>query len=518
MKKNHKQGSISIELLPEFGLPVNGIPAYFTGSVFQGFVNVLLPKNHKAERLRIIFHASETVQLHSTMTSVIRGRDHQLFGTQRILWERLPNGNNEPLSRYRFTIQLPMVQLPPSLEYRRLRYKSKYKLTAILDYKPSYSLSLQPLLICHQPVQYQPWIPTRALKVPMIRHSKWIMIQMPNTDILPGEKLQFQVSLSPYAMSTCLRSSLLGLDIVLELIQRATFPYQMEDERIPPSETVLKTSSPTLIHAPPSSLQPILEYNNVHEYNKNNNSNRRRPSSSSSSFRPRSIAASSISTTSTQRIQSSISSMTRMTFTIPNDIPPTFTYGRILHLQYELNIQIFEKKQKTKTTIWSPSSSLKFINNSSCLDEIKIPLIIGTMGHGISIPNDLKNYTDFQGIFGDTIPHSATTAAAATATTATAATTTATTATILSSSPPPTYPLSRSSTVISRNSLYESNQNNNNNDRDQAIEDQQLPVPKFLPCIEYENTLPMYCPSNLPSYPSSMNNNHFNHYSPSTAT
>ncbi|KAI9303813.1 hypothetical protein BJ944DRAFT_267770 [Cunninghamella echinulata] len=515
MKKNHKQGSISIELLPEFGLPVNGIPAYFTGSVFQGFVNVLLPKNHKAERLRIIFHASETVQLHSTMTSVIRGRDHQLFGTQRILWERSPNNNNdEPLSRYRFTIQLPMVQLPPSLEYKRLRYKSKYKLTAILDYKPSYSLSLQPLLVCHQPVQYQPWIPTRALKVPMIRHSKWIMIQMPNTDLLPGEKLQFQVSLSPYAMSNCLRSSLLGLDIVLELIQRATFPYQMEDERIPPSETILKTSPPTLIHAPPSSLQPILEYNNVHEFNKNknnNNTNLRRPSSSSSSsFRPRSIAASFMSTTSTQRIQSSISSMTRLTFTIPNDLPPTFTYGRILHLQYELNIRIFEKKQKTKTTLWSPPSSLKFIS-PSCLDEIKVPLIIGTMGHGISIPNDLKNYTDFQGIFGDTVPRSATA-----------------TVTITPSSPSPTtYPLSRSSTVISRNSLNESNQNNNNNNnsssnsnnnRDQEIEDQHLPVPKFLPCIEYENTLPMYCPSNLPSYPSSMNNNHFNHYSLSTAT
>ncbi|SAM08783.1 hypothetical protein [Absidia glauca] len=287
------------------------------------------------------------------MASVIRGRHQQLFGTQLTLWESPgEDTNTEPNDHYRFTLQMPMIQHPPSLDYGRLRYRCRFKLTAILDHRRR--SSLQPLLTAHHTVYYRPWIPTRTLKVPVIRHSKNLVVQMAQSDIVAGERCQLQVSPSS------------SIKVVLELVQIVTLPFQMNDERIPPSETVVVRSAP---------FDVVPNQTNV----------------------PLSIV-------------------------IPADTPPTYCFGRVITLRYELALQVCLKK---KSRVSWPGSCFAEDN------QVRLPLVIGTLGHGIRVPEDMKHYTDFG-----------------------------------------------------------------------SFDTSSVPVPKFLPCIEYENTPPRYLPSTLPPYPS----------------
>ncbi|KAI8092508.1 uncharacterized protein BX664DRAFT_327449 [Halteromyces radiatus] len=439
MIKKKQKGNLSIELLPEFGLSLNGEPVYCPGSVFQGIVRLSLPQQqqqHNAQRLRIIFHAAESVQLHSTMASVIRGRHHQLFGSQRILWEKSTD-SPFPSNQYIFTIQMPLVQHPPSMDYARLRYKCRFKLTAILDHQPSSSSSLQPLLTTHQSVHYRPWIPTRALKIPMVRHSKWLVVQMPNTDYVAGDTFQFQVTLSPSALASCIKSSLVGMQVIMELVQIVTLPCQLEDERVPPSETTVTRSTPIVIHSPPISLLLLDQQQQ-------------------SSYRRTSISSSSPSL-----VQSCIQTCTRLSMKIPSNLPPSYHYGRVITVQYELVLHVSGKKRQR--SLWTSIGE----------DEIRIPLVIGTLGHGIRIPDDLSNYTDYSGIFGDTRSS-------------------ANTLTRIPSSTP---------SIVSQQENNSSSIDNNNNNNTHSL--QTVPPPKFLQTIEYENALPTYHPSTLPPYTAS---------------
>lgn len=382
-KAIQKQEPLSIELLPEFGQLMNGQPVYGPGSVFQGppqrfdlplfyfthlffsfllffflgVVHLSLPSTkHTAQRLLLVFHATETVQLHSTMTSVIRGRHQQLFGTQLTLWETpAEEASTDPKGQYPFTLQMPMLQYPPSLDYGRLRYRCRFKLTAILEN----SRRSSPLLTAHQTVYYRPWIPTRTLKVPVIRHSKELVVQMAQSDIVAGELCQLQVS-----------SSSSVVKVVMELVQIVTLPFQMNDERVPPSETVVARSAPIVV-VPSQKQMPL-------------------------------------------------------SMAIPAATPPTYCSGRVIALRYELSLQVCLMK-KRKRVPWPGSC---FGEES----EVRLPLVIGTLGHGIRIPEDMTHYTDFDG-FSDTSPVNA------------------------------------------------------------------VPVPKFLPSIEYQNSPPRYLPSSLPPYP-----------------
>ncbi|KAI8340128.1 hypothetical protein BC941DRAFT_419477 [Chlamydoabsidia padenii] len=466
-----QQGFLTIELLPEFGLSLNGEPVYGPGSVFQGIVRLSLPPQHNAQRLRIVFHATETVQLHSTMTSVIRGRHHQLFGTQRILWEKPTNTNNQPTvpsNQYMFTIQMPMIQHPPSMDYGRLRYRCKYRLTAMLDSSSSTVISstLHPLFTAHQTVHYRPWITTRTLKVPLIRHSRWLVVKMPSTDYVTGDTCQLDITLSPSALAYCVRSSLVGMQIVMELVQIATLPCQLEDERIPPSETVVCRSKPTVIHAPPPSLLLLDQQ--------------------SSGYQRRT----SISSSAPSLVQACLYTSTRLSLSIPNDIPPTYGFGRVITIHYELALKVLGKKRNKQ--LWASAFT------SSGGDEIRIPLVIGTLGHGIRIPDDMKTYTNFSGVFGDT----------------------RTPALPSSSSSSPSHLLSRVNTSTSVNSISTfsmaprrppppppSRQDTVNDEPSQQDhQDNAVPVPKFLQTVEYENTLPSYHPSTLPPYTPSIPN------------
>lgn len=445
-----------------------------------GIVRLSLPPQHNAQRLRIVFHATETVQLHSTMTSVIRGRHHQLFGTQRILWEKESSSNGNanpqqttPSNQYIFTIQMPMIQHPPSMEYGRLRYRCRYRLTAILDHhrsstptslKASGLPTLQPLLTAHQIVHYRPWVPTRALKVPLIRHSRWLVVKMPNTDYVTGDTCQLQVTLSPSALASCLRSSLVGMQVVMELVQIATLPCQLEDERIPPSETIVCRSSPAVIHAPPPSLLLMDQQSSTY---------------------PR---RTSISSSAPSLVQACLYTSTQLSLAIPTGIPPTYGFGRVITVYYELSLRVLGKKRNKQ--LWASAFT-------SGQEEIRIPLVIGTLGHGIQVPDDMKNYTNYLGVFGDTrapISHQATGSSPSPGTLSRVDTSTSMSS-ISTLSMAPRRHAPASTVPPPRAAANDPDSNAQQQDPPDAV-----PVPKFLQTVEYENSLPIYHPSTVPPY------------------
>ncbi|KAI8334995.1 hypothetical protein BC941DRAFT_515133 [Chlamydoabsidia padenii] len=309
------QDSLSIELLPEFGTLLNGKPVFGPGSVFQGIVHVSLDSlKHKAQRLSLVFHAAESVQRHSTMDSIVRARHDQLFGTQRILWAKSTDGgtDNEPQRQYRFTIQLPMIQYPPSMEYGRLRYKCDFKLTAILEQCHGHS---SPLLTARLAILYRPWVPTKCFKSSpaLIQRSKWAEVQLTQDAFLAGDTCQVLVS-----------PSLGPVVITLALAQLVTLLDQMKQERVKPLETILTRSTFEL------------------------------------------------------------SSTRHLSIIIPADTPPTCCFGRTITVGYALVVRL--KKSSVDK------------------HDIQLPLVIGTLGYGVSLPEGMKQYTDFDRFVAHGLP------------------------------------------------------------------------------------------------------------------
>ncbi|KAI8072750.1 hypothetical protein BC940DRAFT_330209 [Gongronella butleri] len=446
MKSKKGLSSLAIELCPEFGQSRDGDLVFGPGSVFQGIVHAHVPeKEASVHRLCVIFSASESVQLHSTLESVIRGRQHQLFGTQHVLWETTEEEKRPPRAQFRFTVQLPLIQLPPSMSHRSLRYACRYGVVAML-----YDASKRVVASAQVPVHYRPWVVTRALKVPMHRHGRYALVRQPTTDYLPGDKV------------TLLLSPLLPkLQVSLELVQIVTLVCQMQDERVPPAETVLVRSVPRVLqqesHAPqqPHASHPIA-------------------------------------------------------IDIPWQLAPTYTHGRLIHIHYELVLKVGHPAAKWSVRTPQP-------------EVIRLPMVLGTLGAGISLPDDIAHYSAFSGVFGDTlgtqldrleqrrlssVPTMAATAAAAASNAAAAAaaragggqqanaepngatsSSTSSTSSTSASLPPRRSSTSSHSSATRRPSAAETP----NNPR-------VMPVPKFLKTVEYENALPLYTPSTLPGY------------------
>ncbi|KAI7877489.1 hypothetical protein K492DRAFT_209683 [Lichtheimia hyalospora FSU 10163] len=158
--------NISIHLLPEFGWTIDGEPVYGPGSAFQGYVRVELPEHQpieKIDRLRVLFHASEALAL-SKPTESYNGpkcERQQFFGTQRILW-RCKTGayqdTNDRIQDFPFTIQMPLVQFPPSILIKNV-YCCKFRLQAYLETRDDKLIAA-----AECPLSYTPLIETRITK------------------------------------------------------------------------------------------------------------------------------------------------------------------------------------------------------------------------------------------------------------------------------------------------------------------------------------------------------------------
>ncbi|KAG0164821.1 hypothetical protein DFQ28_009563 [Apophysomyces sp. BC1034] len=169
---------LTIDLLPEFGWAIQDTPVYGPGSVFQGFVQVQLTGPISADRLVLMFRGFESLD----PACISQKLDPVLFGTQHTLWES-KNGSQLTESSYRFpfTIQMPLVQFPPSMDHELC--KCEFRLSAYLDN-----------VSCHRKVQYMPFTETCLLKSPLYREGTHgpdfsATLKMQALDYVPGDNL-----------------------------------------------------------------------------------------------------------------------------------------------------------------------------------------------------------------------------------------------------------------------------------------------------------------------------------------
>ncbi|KAI9248192.1 hypothetical protein BY458DRAFT_57076 [Sporodiniella umbellata] len=196
--------SLSIELLPGFGWMVGNATVFGPGNLFQGHV-VLKCNEHssKATTLRLVFQATEAMLSHELSPGIQRGRTSNLFGVVTYLWAKREHGELRANGEYRFmfTVQLPMVQFPPSMDHPY--YRCSYKLTAYLD--PSLAYREIPVM-SQRTIEFVPWIEIQALKrplaVPAIRHHrmartpKWTAsVQLSAVEYRAGETIEGQVKI-----------------------------------------------------------------------------------------------------------------------------------------------------------------------------------------------------------------------------------------------------------------------------------------------------------------------------------
>ncbi|ORX59395.1 hypothetical protein DM01DRAFT_1404963 [Hesseltinella vesiculosa] len=434
---------ITIELAPEFGLSLNGNKVFEPGSVFQGIVRVAIPEKLKLDKLFVIFFANESVQLHSTMESVIRGRQHQLFGTKHVLWES-SHAQPRPSTQYRFTVQMPLLQLPPSIEYRPLRYACRYRLSASLTCK-GHTIAMAQI-----PLLYRPWVIARPLKVPMFRHTRWVLVRIPSTDYVTGDVVSLFVR--PMA-------AMANWTVAVDLVQIVSLPCQRNDERVPPSRKVVAASP--AVSLPSGSCKKKKSHSPSVDA-----SAALRTVTSSKGDQPPADGGSS------RMVRDQVT----VSLDIPLSLPPTCLYGRVTHIQYELALKV--SCYSSKWSLW-PSQQ----------DVIDIPIAVGTLGPGIHLPEGVEYYSDFGGVFGDTLgthldslqqrrlssvlPPPASPTAGRRPSLTSMLSSSASVSPVRSSFPSP--PLAAPPPAI-------------------------MPVPKFLKTVEHENVLPLYSPSTLPTY------------------
>ena len=176
-------------------------------------VNILEEQLQKADRLRIVFHATESAYSIGSKTPVYH---KQLFGSQKILWKRKdPRPSCTLVSdtsiSLPFIVQVPMIQFPPSsniiAEDGVITYHCNYVLTAYLE-----DQSYEPIIKISKPITYMPFIETRSLKapvslsVPLKDDIPPLNICIPSYDYVPGDEISLDISIPTNYQEKCIES------------------------------------------------------------------------------------------------------------------------------------------------------------------------------------------------------------------------------------------------------------------------------------------------------------------------
>ncbi|KAI8376668.1 hypothetical protein EDC96DRAFT_495395 [Choanephora cucurbitarum] len=217
--------SLSIELLPEFGWSINHQPVYGPGSVFQGFVKLNTKSTAlSVQRVRLAFYAIETIPPYNISSTVLRTARKTLFSTQRILWD---SGDQHPLDRdtdysFPFTIQMPMIQFPPSFHHPA--YQCLFQLIAVADTPLSLENKTMPIRT-EIPVICMPFIETSLLKTPLQfkSHKGHLSAQLKLTaaEFVPSSPIQLQLHVACQQKKK--KPSLQYVSVQLKLIQNLRF-------------------------------------------------------------------------------------------------------------------------------------------------------------------------------------------------------------------------------------------------------------------------------------------------------
>jgi transcriptional regulator of met regulon len=153
-------------------------------------INCELP----VERVRLAFYAVETIPPFDIAPGVLRTAKNTLFSIQQTLWDSKQQSlklDQKSDYTFPFTIQMPMVQFPPSVDHAT--YRCSFQLIALLD-TPSLGI---PIIKTDIPVICMPFVETSLLKTPTVLSSKKgdlsARVKMGSQQFVPGDIIPFSL-------------------------------------------------------------------------------------------------------------------------------------------------------------------------------------------------------------------------------------------------------------------------------------------------------------------------------------
>ncbi|KAK4516126.1 general transcription repressor [Mucor velutinosus] len=193
--------SFSIELLPEFGWSIKDTPVYGPGSVFQGFVKLNIESlDLVVERIRLAFYAVETIPPFELSPGVLRTTKRTLFSVQQVLWhsqQQTLKLDTDADYSFPFTIQMPMVQFPPSMDHSF--YRCAFQLIAFVDTPSSIARLTEPIRT-DIPIICMPYVETSVLKSPLFMVSSkahlTAKVKMSAHDFVPNESIPVRLDIT----------------------------------------------------------------------------------------------------------------------------------------------------------------------------------------------------------------------------------------------------------------------------------------------------------------------------------
>jgi hypothetical protein len=241
--------SLEIELLPEFGWSIKDKPVYGPGSVFQGmlfffdapyvfysidtdkkkfffagFVKLNISADIPVERVRLAFYAIEIIPPFDVAPGVMRTARKTLFSIQQTLWDskqRTLTLDKKCNYTFPFTIQMPMVQFPPSID--DTVYRCNFHLIALLD-TPSLGKNF-PIIKTDVPVVCMPFVETSLLKTPMMLSAQKgdlsAHVRMGAQEFVPGDVIPLTLHVDNKSGGSK-KTSLQYVTVHLKLIQTLT--------------------------------------------------------------------------------------------------------------------------------------------------------------------------------------------------------------------------------------------------------------------------------------------------------
>ncbi|CAO3622795.1 unnamed protein product [Cunninghamella blakesleeana] len=381
--------SLLITLLPEFGWSIHGKPVYGPGSVFQGNVELKLNnKPLKVDRIRLVFQGVESLPPFDISPGVVRGgKKNALFGVQQTLWESkdgLPLLNTNQTYSYSFTLQLPMVQYPPSMTNNDY-YKCQYKLIAVAETQLPDS-SYQSLFLNEEPVYYIPHVETRSLKqLPLSPSSSSSFLLSPSSSsslLSPSPSL---LSLSSSSTTSTLQplqllqqqqnnqsdlmvsSKLQSLDYVVgDAILGSLQIVSSINGTNHPSSSLMKKSLDVQLKV--YQIIKNLEHDDVPV-------NNRVVVSKEFKLYPVNTTA---ATNQNKKKITNLTYSNNIELDLPIDLTPTFTYSSLASITYKLCITV---KRKGPLSMWAEEMNMEY------------PLTMGTLGYGVRSNSDIQLYT-----------------------------------------------------------------------------------------------------------------------------
>ncbi|KAG2193387.1 hypothetical protein INT47_007679 [Mucor saturninus] len=203
-----------LTLLPEFGWSINGQHVYGPGSVFQGFVTVKnMPSHSRITKIKLAFSCVETILPYTITPGIIRSTRKPIFLVAKIL-QCDSTASAKSSYTFPFTLQLPMLQFPPSV--KQSYYQCEYKLVATaVDMNLPDKIEI--------PVVYMPFIETSLLKSSMLLNTTInkelaAAIKLYTLNFVPGDYLKANIKIN---MSTP-EKKYKDMTVVTELKQLTT--------------------------------------------------------------------------------------------------------------------------------------------------------------------------------------------------------------------------------------------------------------------------------------------------------